>query len=83
MVEIGDEATQLWPGPRGIKRLLVSMGCEREAVRNAAAILAASSVESSPIDAFLPLTSARSFKLMLSNQQTRGALAIRFLEIVN
>ena len=81
MVEMGDEATQLWPVPRGIKRLLVSMGCECEAVRNAAA--AASSAESSPIDAFLPLTSVRSFKLMLSNQRTWGALAIGFLEIVN
>jgi hypothetical protein len=83
MVEIGDEATQHWPGTRGVKRLLLSMGCEREAVRNVAAIRAASSAESSPIDAFLPLTSARSFKLMLSNQRTWGALAIRFLEIVN
>jgi hypothetical protein len=59
MVEIGDEATQLWLGPRGIKRLPVSMGCECDAVRNAAAMRA---VQSSPIDAFLPPTWARSFK---------------------
>ena len=82
MVEIEDEGTQLWPGPGGIKRLPVSMGCECEAVRYAAAI-PASSAENSPIYAVLPLTSAGSFKLMLSNQRTWGALAIRFLEIVH
>jgi hypothetical protein len=74
---------QLWPGSRGIKRPPVSIGCECEAVQERDRYIAASSAESSPIDAFLPPTSARSFKLTLSNQRTWGALAIRFLEIAD
>jgi hypothetical protein len=83
MVEIGDEATQLWPGPRGIKRAPVSIGCECEAVQERDRYPPRAARRTLPIDAFSPPTPARSFKLTLSNQRTWGALAIRFLEIAD